>query len=76
MDLTTRLRAACGHDSRSVDGCTNCEAAEEIERLRANLKATESIAAKMEGHYAQQLAAARPMCPHEHAVNDWRLHGA
>lgn len=34
MDLTTKLRAACGHDSRSVDGCTNCEAADEIERLR------------------------------------------
>lgn len=34
MDFTTKLRAACGHDSRSVDGCMNCEAADEIERLR------------------------------------------
>ena len=34
MDITMKLRADCGHDSRSVDGCTNCEAAEEIERLR------------------------------------------
>ena len=34
MDITTKLRAVCGHDSRSVDGCVNCEAADDIERLR------------------------------------------
>lgn len=28
------LREQCGHDSRSVDGCGHCEAADEIERLR------------------------------------------
>lgn len=33
MNLTTKLRAVCRHDSRSVDGCTSCEAADEIERL-------------------------------------------
>lgn len=36
MDVTMKLRAACGHDSRSVDGCTNCEAADEIDSLRAH----------------------------------------
>jgi len=34
MDTTMKLRAACGHDSRSVEGCTNCEAADLIESLR------------------------------------------
>ena len=36
MDVTTKLRVACGHDSRSVDGCTNCEAADMIESMRAS----------------------------------------
>jgi hypothetical protein len=34
MDVTMKLRVACRHDSRSVAGCTNCEAADEIEALR------------------------------------------
>ena len=41
-DITMALRTACGHDSRSVDGCTNCEAADEIERLRAAFAASMS----------------------------------
>ena len=50
-DLIQRLRERCGHDSRSVDGCLDCEAADalehnssvlvdkdrEIDRLRAAL---------------------------------------
>lgn len=32
--IVNELRRMCGHDSRSVDGCTTCEAADEIERLR------------------------------------------
>jgi hypothetical protein len=42
MDVTMKLRAACGHDSRSVDGCTNCEAADEIDRLRAALEVSQA----------------------------------
>ena len=38
-DITWHLRVACGHDSRSVDGCVTCEAADEIERLRAEIAA-------------------------------------
>jgi len=37
MDVTMKLRAACGHDSRSVDGCTNCEAADMIDAFRAGV---------------------------------------
>ena len=38
MDNTPMLlRAVCGHDSRSVDGCLHCEAADEIEQMRAEL---------------------------------------
>ena len=37
-DITTKLRLVCGHDSRSVDGCLHCEAADEIERLRISAK--------------------------------------
>lgn len=32
--IVNELRRMCGHDSRSVEGCTTCEAADEIERLR------------------------------------------
>ena len=34
MDITSQLRTICGHDSRSVDGCVTCEAADDIETLR------------------------------------------
>ena len=40
MDITMKLRADCGHDSRSVDGCTNCEAADIVEDLRRELLRT------------------------------------
>ena len=33
MTVTTKLRIACGHDSRRVEGCTNCEAADLIDAL-------------------------------------------
>lgn len=33
MSIVNALRARCGHDSRSVEGCLDCEAADEIERL-------------------------------------------
>lgn len=36
-DITQRLIVACGHDSRTVDGCANCEAADTIDALRAEL---------------------------------------
>ena len=32
--ITSWLRRQCGHDSRSVEGCGHCEAAEGIERLQ------------------------------------------
>ena len=34
MDITNKLREICGHDSRDVDGCVTCEAAETIDILR------------------------------------------
>jgi hypothetical protein len=34
MSIVDALRRRCGHDSRSVEGCLDCEAADEIERLR------------------------------------------
>jgi hypothetical protein len=37
-DTTHQLRAVCGHDSRSISGCLHCEAADLIERLRADLR--------------------------------------
>lgn len=96
MDVTMKLRAACGHDSRSVDGCVNCEAADEIEALRRNatrdakrldfaavngLLPLDSKTGMVGGNGLRSVAADRAsidraMCPHEHAVNDWRLHGA
>jgi hypothetical protein len=35
---TAWLRRQCGHDSRSVEGCGYCCSADEIERLRDELK--------------------------------------
>lgn len=35
IDHPSELRRICGHDSRTVDGCVTCEAADEIDRLRA-----------------------------------------
>lgn len=32
-ETVLRLRAQCGHDSRSVEGCLNCEAADRIVAL-------------------------------------------
>lgn len=34
MDTPSVLREICGHDSRSIESCVHCEAAEEIERLQ------------------------------------------
>jgi hypothetical protein len=51
-DITKRLRFTCGHDSRSVDGCYYCEAAELIDALRAELaarRAQEPVATAVEG---------------------------
>ena len=39
IDHPSELRRICGHDSRTVDGCVTCEAADAIERLRAALVA-------------------------------------
>lgn len=95
MDVTMKLRAACGHDSRSVDGCTNCEAADEIERLRRAVLGERERCARIcdEKHdtwrwddgdasisgpreCAAAIRSGRDLCPHEAAVNYWRLHGA
>ena len=53
-DLVDRLRLRSDCDSRDAR-----DAVTEIVRLRANLKATESIAARMQDHAAQELAAER-----------------
>jgi hypothetical protein len=37
MNTPYELRKICGHDSFSVDGCVTCEAADEIESLRAKV---------------------------------------
>ena len=33
--LAAELRRMCGHDSRSVDGCVTCEAADRLEQREA-----------------------------------------
>lgn len=58
MDLTTKLRAACGHDSRSVDGCTNCEAADEIERLRTHAVVLAATAEEVERERSARIVEA------------------
>ena len=57
MDTTIRLRAACGHDSRSVDGCINCEAADEIERLRNADYRSAALIAECRAALAEELSA-------------------
>jgi hypothetical protein len=50
-DITTKLRVVCGHDSRSVAGCTTCEASDMIDDLRrmlAKARAPQSPAAQAE----------------------------
>lgn len=37
--IPSALRRACGHDSRSVEGCLNCEAADHIAALDAAIRA-------------------------------------
>jgi hypothetical protein len=37
-DIATKLREVCGHDGHSVDECVNCEASDEIEFLRHELR--------------------------------------
>jgi len=45
-ELPRALRAICGHDSRSVDGCLNCEAADAIESaVAAALQAQPAVPA-------------------------------
>lgn len=49
MMTATKLRTICGHDSRSVEGCIHCEAADQLESqvLRVN---------KLEGTLREQKA--------------------
>jgi len=37
-DLVTDLRRLCGHDSRTIDDCLTCKAADEIEQLQRDRK--------------------------------------
>ena len=47
MDVTWRLRSACGHDSRSVDDCTNCEAADLIDCMRAEASRAKDLVRRL-----------------------------
>jgi len=47
MDVTMKLRAACGHDSRSVDGCTNCEGADLIDCMRADASRAKNLVRRL-----------------------------
>jgi len=57
MDVTMKLRAACGHDSRSVDGCTNCEAADMIESMRASGEWAAKVIRECQAALAEELGA-------------------
>ena len=57
MDTTMRLRAACGHDSRSVDGCINCKAADEIEHLRKAVDRDAALIEECRAALAEELSA-------------------
>lgn len=57
MDVTMKLRAACGHDSRSVDGCPNCEAADMIDCMRADASRAKSIIRECQAALAEELSA-------------------
>lgn len=56
MDVTTKLRAACGHDSRSVEGCANCEAADMIDAFRNRLTAAKVLVEECQAALAEELA--------------------
>lgn len=56
-DVTMKLRSACGHDSRSVEGCANCEAADEIERLRSLHRQAKTLIAECRAALAEELSA-------------------
>lgn len=57
MDVTMKLRAVCGHDSRSVDGCPNCEAADMIDCMRADASRAKSIIRECQAALAEELSA-------------------
>ena len=51
------LRAICGHDSRSVDGCLHCEAADEIEALRLRLNNALNVLEECRTALSEELSA-------------------
>jgi len=60
IDHPSELRRICGHDSRTVDGCVTCEAADAIERLRAALVAAMEIVQKERTRIAYNAKGAPP----------------
>lgn len=60
IDHPSELRRICGHDSRTVDGCVTCEAADAIERLRAALVAAMEIVHKERVRIAYNAKGAPP----------------
>lgn len=56
-DTPMMLRAVCGHDSRSVDGCPHCEAADEIEAMRIRLCEARNLLSECRAALAEELGA-------------------
>lgn len=57
MDITMKLRIACGHDSRSIEGCDNCEAADLIEKLRSDYSQAKEVIRECKDALAEELSA-------------------
>ena len=56
IDHPSELRRICGHDSRTVDGCVTCEAADEIERLRDEIKRLTALVNEDTDSYLRSVA--------------------
>jgi hypothetical protein len=66
VDTPMKLRAICGHDSRSVDGCTHCEAADLIEGLRARERLADRTIRECQAALAEELSALDLILPLPH----------
>ena len=56
-DTTTKLRAMCGHDSWSATDCAHCDAADDIDALRARLATAEKLITECRSALAEELSA-------------------
>jgi hypothetical protein len=73
MTLATELRRVCGHDSRSVDGCLHCEAADALEAARRTqpAQAVDVGEVSLDGTDAEVLCEFTRLCRETKPVGRW-----